>query len=272
MRFDMHIHSNISDGSDGLEKIINEAKLIGLDGIAITNHDTVYGLDEAVKIGGKVGVKIIRGIEISAYDYKRNQKVHILGYNFNKSDCIEKICKETRLDRHENSIKKLDTLLNRGYEIDREKIIDRSKFGGVLYKQHIMHDLIEKGYADTLYGDVYKALFKTGDLSKDISYVDCFEAIKAVQNDGGIAVLAHLGELKDVNLLYELLEFGLDGIEVNHAKNRIKERVLIRDLAKKHNLILTGGSDYHGIYGDTFLGQEVCNEEDLKLNEVNWGI
>lgn len=272
MRFDMHIHSNISDGSDDLKKIINDAKLIGLDGIAITNHDTVYGLEEAIKIGQEGGVNIIRGIEVSAYDYKRNQKVHILGYNFNKSDCIEKICKETRSDRNENSIKKLDTLLNRGYEIDREKIMARSYFGGVLYKQHIMHDLIEKGYADTIYGDVYKALFKTGDLSKDIVYVDCFEAIKAIQNDGGIAVLAHLGELKDVNLLYELVDFGIDGIEINHTKNRIKERVLIRDLAKKHDLILTGGSDYHGIYGDSFLGQEVCNEEDLKLNKINWGI
>ena len=272
MRFDMHIHSNISDGSDGLEEIIINSKRMGLDGIALTNHDTVEGLDKAVEIGEKEGIKVIKGIEISAYDYKRNQKVHILGYNFNKSDCIEALCKKTRDDRNKNSLKKLKTLINRGYELDEKKIIARSKFGGVLYKQHIMHEMIDKGYADTIYGDVYKALFKNGDLSKDIKYVDVFLAIKAIQDDGGIAVIAHLGELKDVNLLYELVEFGIDGIEVNHVKNRIKERVLIKDLAKKHNLVLTGGSDYHGLYGDSFLGQEVCSEENLKLNEINWGI
>ncbi|MGL5067893.1 MAG: PHP domain-containing protein [Sarcina sp.] len=272
MRFDMHIHSNISDGSESLEQIIQNSKRMGLDGIAITNHDTVYGLEEAIELGKEEDIKVIKGIEISAYDYKRNQKVHILGYNFNKTDCIELLCKSTRENRNKNSLKKLDTLINRGYEIDKKKIIARSKLGGVLYKQHIMHDLIDKGYADTIYGNVYKALFKVGDLSKDIRYVDVYEAIKAIQDDGGIAVLAHLGELTDINLLYELVKFGIDGIEVNHIKNRIKERVLIKDLARKHNLILTGGSDYHGVYGDSFLGQETCNEENIKLNEINWGI
>lgn len=266
MKIDMHVHSNISDGTDNIEKILNKAKEKGLDGIALTNHDTVKGLDEAIEIGKQKSLKVIKGVEISAYDFRRNKKVHILGYNFNEGENIENLCKRIRKDRNENSLWQLEMLEKLDYKIDREKVLDKSKESEVLYKQHIVEELINKKYTDRVYGELYRSLFKNGGkLDRDIKYVSALEAVKAIKDDCGIAVLAHPGELDSYRIIGELVSVGLDGIELNHPSHSCWDKERINVFAREYGLILTGGSDYHGLYGESKLGSELCPNKYVQV-------
>lgn len=269
MKGDLHIHTNISDGSYSAKEVLEMAKKNELTHIGITNHDTVKGLSEAVEMGKEFGIKVIPGIEISAYDFKNNRKVHILGYNFElKGANISKLCNPTLEARNENSMWQMRTLIENGYDIDVKSVQEKSKVGGVLYKQHIMQALIEKDYTTSIYSDLYKKLFKNnGICAHDIEYVDAKDAVRAIKDDGGLAVLAHPGQLNSYDLIPELVSNGLDGIEVNHISHNDEDVKKVIEFSQIYGLILTGGSDFHGTYGeeDINIGQILSPREALNL-------
>ena len=253
MKADLHVHTNISDGSMGTYETIMEAEKRGVTHLGIVNHDTQRGLEEAIEIGKKLGVKVIPGVEISAYDYVNKRGVHVLGYNCNLyGKNVNKICNQTLERKYENSIWQMNQLINSGYPIDALNILTMSKHSQVIYKQHIMKDLIEKKYTDEIYSKLYTELFKdNGICDRDIEYVDVFEAIRAIKADGGIAILAHPGQTECYDIIEELILAGLDGIELYHEQHTQKDYELIYKLMDKYNLILTGGSDFHGDYGSS---------------------
>ncbi|MGL5191376.1 MAG: PHP domain-containing protein [Cetobacterium sp.] len=253
LKGDLHIHSTISDSDYTIDEIIKRAAENGLTHVSITDHDTLLGNRLSVEIGKKYGVEAISGIEISAYDYKRDSKVHILGYGKlgkNTSD----LCKNTILNREENSKKNFEKILEKGYDLSWERIEELSGETGV-FKQHIMLHLIELGYTDEIYGDLYKKFFKEEKLVEDIKYIDVYDALRAIKMDGGIAILAHPGVYKNEDLVSELLEFGLDGIEVYHPKHSLESIETLKKIADENNLIKTGGTDFHG-------------RMDIKYNEI----
>lgn len=268
MRADFHVHTDISDGSLGLRETIQVAKENGVTHMAITNHDTVKGLKEAVKEGDRKGIIIIPGIEISAYDFVNKKKVHILGYNFElEGKNIRKLCDPILERRNENSIRQIDILKINGYKINTQNILRKSVNSEVIYKQHIMAELIEKGYTDEIYSDLYKKLFKKGGIcSGDIEYVDVFEAVKAIKADNGIAVLAHPGQLDSYGIIDELVAQGLDGIELNHMDHTEEDVTKIKEYSDKYGLILTGGSDFHGEYGSSIkIGEITAPNEYISI-------
>ncbi len=268
MRADFHVHTDISDGSLGLRETIQVAKENGVTHMAITNHDTVKGLKEAVKEGDRKGIIIIPGIEISAYDFVNKKKVHILGYNFElEGKNIRKLCDPILERRNENSIRQIDILKINGYKINTQNILRKSVNSEVIYKQHIMAELIEKGYTDEIYSDLYKKLFKKGGIcSGDIEYVDVFEAVKAIKADNGIAVLAHPGQLDSYGIIDELVAQGLDGIELNHMDHTEEDVTKIKEYSDKYGLILTGGSDFHGEYGSSIkIGEIMAPNEYIRI-------
>lgn len=260
MKGDLHIHTNISDGSYSTKEVLEMALKNGLTHIGITNHDTVKGLSEAIEMGKELGIKVIPGIEISAYDFKNNRKVHILGYNFDlHGSNITKLCEPTLEARNENSKWQMKTLIENGYDIDIKSVEEKCRVSGVLYKQHIMQALIEKDYTTSIYSDLYRRLFKNnGICARDIDYVDAKDAVKAIKDDGGLAVLAHPGQLNSYDLIPELVSNGLDGIEVNHISHTDNDVKKINEFSQIYGLFLTGGTDFHGIYG----------EEDIKVGEI----
>ncbi len=268
MRADFHVHTDISDGSLGLRETIQVAKENGVTHMAITNHDTVKGLKEAIKEGDRKGIIIIPGIEISAYDFVNKKKVHILGYNFElEGKNIRKLCDPILERRNENSIRQIDILKINGYKINTQNILRKSVNSEVIYKQHIMAELIEKGYTDEIYSDLYKKLFKKGGIcSGDIEYVDVFEAVKAIKADNGIAVLAHPGQLDSYGIIDELVAQGLDGIELNHMDHTEEDVTKIKEYSDKYGLILTGGSDFHGEYGSSIkIGEITAPNEYIRI-------
>ena len=244
MKADLHIHSTVSDGSDSIEQIIVVARNKGLDAIAITDHDTVSHISQ---IPADADIKVIGGVEISSVHRKTNTRVHMLGYNIQKPEIITSLTEPLLEARIKNSEEQAEILKRHGYQIDIDKLARAD--GKYLYKQHIMDWLVTTGQAPDMFGDFYQKTFKQGGICAfDIEYIDVFDAVKAIKEAGGLAVLAHPGQQQNFWLIPELVNLGLDGLEMNHHTHNEKDRETIRDYAKQYNLFLAGGSDYHGKY------------------------
>ncbi|HIU64141.1 MAG TPA: PHP domain-containing protein [Candidatus Avacidaminococcus intestinavium] len=271
MKIDLHIHTDESDGSCSALEIIKLAAETGINCLSITNHDTVVGLEETVYEGIKAGIEIIPGIEISAMDQKTKRKVHILGYGFKpEAEHITELCAPVLKRRQVRSLEQIEILQKYGFQIKAEDVLKKRQ-GRTIYKQHIMAELVAKGYTDEIYSDLYQSLFKgDGICAGDIEYADVFAAVQAIKNDGGIAVLAHPGYQDTYYLVPELARNGLDGIELNHEKHSAEDQRRIRNLAAKYRLLQTGGSDFHGTYGSVKgLGKLVCPEQEFtRLKEL----
>jgi phosphoribosyl 1,2-cyclic phosphate 1,2-diphosphodiesterase len=261
MKADLHIHSLYSDGSASIKSLLLLAKNYGLDCVSITDHDTVAGTEEALALGHELGITVIPGIEISAYDFEAGRKVHILGYGYGKNpEAIKALCDPILFRRDKNSRKKIARLSEAGYCISVEEVEAIAGKGRVIYKQHIMRALIERGYADDIYSPLYYSLFKgTGLCAGDIEYSDVFDALHAVIADGGFAVLAHPGELDSWNLVDKLVEKGLSGIELYHGSHCSRDHRRVLNFKRKYpHLVLTGGTDDHGAYGSMHRLGEIC--------------
>lgn len=248
---DLHIHSNYSDGSQTVKDIFFKAKLMNIDVISITDHDTVDNMENAYYWSNYYNVDYIPGIEISAYDYSEKRKIHILGYNYSKeAKNIKALCNPLLAQRGEHTIGCINILKNDGYDINESAVRELFPNSKILYKQHIMLYLMKIGLTDSIYSDLYQILFKgNGICSKDIEYIDCVDAVEAIIKDGGHPVLAHPGLQDSFYLIPELKKKGLWGVELHHESNNHKHRMELKVLAKEYDLVLTGGSDSHGTYG-----------------------
>ncbi len=251
MRADLHVHTTVSDGSDTFEEVLEQARQRGIGRIAFTNHDTTQGLDEAIGLGENFGVQVVGGVEVSAWDVKRNRKVHVLGYGLEEdSPAIAALCGPVLERRNANSLWQLDQLVAAGYDIDVEHALRLGHASTCLYKQHLMDALIDEPYASASYRTLYRSVFKDGGIGdRDISYVDARDAVHAIVEDGGTAILAHPGQLDSYDVLPDLVACGLLGIEQHHPDHTPVDQVRCARLAERYHLQLTAGSDYHGRFG-----------------------
>lgn len=248
---DLHLHSTISDGSDELEDIMRAAANSGLTHVALTNHDTTYGLTEASHIGAEAGVCVIGGIEVSAYDPIRDRKVHIIGLDMREeSPALAELCAPTLAARDANTRWQLERLIEAGYTLDEDKLKAHAERSTCLYKQHLMAALTSAPYSSDSYRKLYRSLFKDGGIcDRDITYVDARDAVSAIIEDGGLPVLAHPGQFDSWDLVAELVDCGLAGIEAIHPEHRFADETRARAMAEKYGLFISGGSDYHGAFG-----------------------
>jgi len=254
---DLHVHTKISDNSLSAREVIRLAKDKGITHLAITDHDTTKGLHEAISLGREIGVGIVPGIELSAYDYGRDKRAHILGLCIEPGHpSLDLLCSSLVQARNQASFEMVRKISAAGYDLSWEDV-QRYEGGTGVFKQHIMHALLYKGYCESIYCSLYKTLFRRGNNSEapgiayiQLTYIDAREAILAIREAGGIAVLAHPGQLDNFEAIEEWVELGLEGIEVFHPGHNEEERLLSVKYAQKHHLIMTGGSDFHGYYGE----------------------
>ena len=248
---DLHVHSTVSDGSETAEQLVSRAAGAGITHLAFTNHDITRGIAAAQRAGRAVGVTVVGGIEVSAYDFRRGRKVHILGLGLHEgSPAVERLCRPLLQRRDENSRWQLSRLLEAGYRIDVERVEHLAAASTCLYKQHIMAGLVDEPCTSPAWQRLYRRLFKgEGIASRDIAYVDARDAVEAIVRDGGCAVLAHPGQTKSYELVPELVEAGLTGIERLHPDHSEADHDRCFNLAQRFGLFCTGGSDYHGIFG-----------------------
>lgn len=266
MAYDLHCHSVFSDGSTHIKDLLYAAERANLKGIAITDHDTFEGYKVAKAL--KPNLELIQGIEISTIDKSRNKKAHILCYSPKKLellfDDINKITENRR-----NAMLESIAILNKKYPITLDMVLEKAKHSTCIFKQHIMQCFLELGITTELFGDFFKELFnsKNGYAYIDIDYPDTFDIISKVKKTGGKIVLAHPSEYGSMPLLEELCEKKLiDGIEMNHPRNREEDKKIISELSKEYNLFLTGGTDFHGYFTSkpNPIGSFTSSDETVK--------
>ena len=277
MTGDLHCHTTLSDGSLGIEETIVQAKRMGLDFLAITDHDTLSSSSRAKILGERYGVQVIPAVELSAWDKKRNSKVHILCYAPQKPDRLEGLCMKSCQIRTECAKDMIKKVLDR-YPIPTDAVQKYTKGSKSIYKSHIMRALVNYGYATELYGSVNDKLFAApyGECLVTREYPDVNFVLDLIHSSKGIAVMAHPVMFNNVELLKELIEAGkIDGIEAYHFSATVQKQKELAELAKKHDLIVTGGSDFHGLYNSTMthIGKYVTDQENLdkifKLIHIN---
>ena len=267
MSADLHCHTRLSDGSMGIDNLIILAKKLRMETIAITDHDCLAGNVRGKRIGEQHGVRVLPGVEISAKDTAREKRAHLLCYLPDSPDRLEGLCHRNLLESKKSG-QYMIVKTSIQYPVTPDFIIKCATGSTGVYKQHIMHALMESGLTDQIYGDLYKELFSK-DSEKNVlrepNYPDVFEVLDAIHDAGGIAVLAHPALYDNLDLLPELVEKGLDGIEVWHPSADTHTVETLRAFAKTNDLLMTGGSDFHGMYGvgKTTLGACVTPEEHL---------
>ncbi|GHU54623.1 phosphatase [Clostridia bacterium] len=275
MKADLHIHSKFSDGSLGIEDIIVHAKRTGIDVLSITDHDTTASFSRAAVLGQRYGIKFIPGIEISAWDKSRKRKVHILCFAPAKPDRLEEACLKSCEVRRQCANEMLKKVMQI-YPITPESVSKYSTSSKSIFKQHILHALIEYGYAKEFNGETNEILFnrKTGSCYVEREYPDVLYVLDLIHSAGGLAIMAHPAVYDSFDLLLELAENKkLDGIETEHYSCTGEQRQSLLEIAEKYNLITTGGSDFHGLYNEvpTFLGSNSTNKKSIDriLKHVN---
>ncbi len=250
MKADLHCHTKLSDGTLGIDDIIILAKNSGVTTLAVTDHDSLAGTVRATIIGERHGITVIPAVEFSATDSKRKAKAHILCYLPDKPERLEGLCKSNSEKRKRAARIMVAKVANK-FPVTPELIMKCATGSTNIYKQHIMHALMECGYTTTIFGDLYNMLFKKEsriNVLMEATYPEPAEIIEAIHEAGGIAVLAHPGFYDNFELLEELIPQGLDGVEVWHPENTPEQQELLISIAKKHDLLMTGGSDFHGSY------------------------
>jgi hypothetical protein len=244
MRADLHIHTTCSDGTKSPEEIVSLAKSIGLAAIAITDHDTLEGVEPAVTAGRRLNLEVIPGIELSAEC--DSGEIHILGYliDLNQQEFLDKLSlfRQGRIDRMK---KMIDKLRDHGLEVQFNRVLEISGSGS-LGRPHLAAALLETGAIkstqeafDRFIGNGKPAYVPRFKLSPE-------EAIQLIRAAGGVPVLAHPGMIESTPTPDELITAGLAGLEAYHpAHSRELSAYYVR-LARAKGLIITGGSDYHG--------------------------
>ncbi len=266
---DLHCHTKISDGSTAIDELVLLAKNKGLEAIAVTDHDTFAGVKRAAIFGDKFGVRVIPGVEISAYDYERKRKVHLLCYMPKSSDRLSGMLRATNHNRKQAMTISIQKVL-RAYPIPYDMILRRSAGSTGLYKQHVMQALMDAGYTNEMFGDVFRKLFDSRFGLAKVNYdlPDIFEALRLVKESGGIAVLAHPAVYNSYDVMYELIEKGLDGIETWYPRANENDAVLISQICDKYNLIKTGGTDFHGMNTTKINPLGTCTTPDEELKKL----
>ncbi len=264
---DLHCHTKLSDGSLGIEDIISQAKRTGIDCLSITDHDTMASFSRAEVLGQREGVKILRGVELSAWDKDRNSKVHILCYAPQKPDRLEGLCLKSCEIRKACSKEMIDKVMAK-YPITLESILKHTTASKSIFKQHIMRALIDYGYALEFYGELDRELFnpKIGSCYVEREYPDVNFVIDLIHTARGVAVMAHPAQYDNIELLEELAKKGkIDGVEIGHYSADENYRKELGAIADRYELIRTGGSDFHGLYNSvpTHLGSELTAQVEV---------
>ena len=258
-KVDYHIHTYYSDGSLSPAEVVTRFKNLGYESIAITDHDGVGGVAEGIAAGKKLGIEVVPGIEFSTRTAEENIGLHMLGYNIDTHNrpMLDRI-EDIRAWREERNEKIIKELADMGYPLTRAdlKMREGQDFIG---KPIFARALVNKGYIDDVKEAFTEKIFKSQRLraiKKEVITTD--EAMGLISGAGGIPVLAHPGVARGLGekgsdeffdnmdrLIARLKSQGLEGIECYYPKHTEKEAQRFVSLAKKYNLKITRGSDFH---------------------------
>ena len=276
MRIDLHTHSSVSDGTDTPAELVRKAHAVGLDVVALTDHDTFDGLDEAAAESERLGILLVRGMELSCS--RGGDSVHVLAYGVDPANpalAAEMArVRDGRLGRLAGVLAKLAEL---GVLVSEAEVMAQVGDSPSVGRPHIADALIKAGHVRDRQEAFDRFLADGGPAHVHRYTIEVERGIELVHDAGGLAVIAHpWGRGREYVLPSRVLEalardHGLDGIEVDHQDHDSETRERLRALADGLGLLATGASDYHGVgkldhdLGCNTTDPEVFNEMQRRL-------
>ncbi len=270
MCVDLHTHSIYSDGTATPEELVLQAAQLKLRGLALTDHDTMEGYQEALAAGNRAGIRIVSGLEISCLH--GSLSLHMLGYGVDPDNAVlNHKLQQLQEGRRIRNRKILAKLADLDIQISYDELQENSKCGQT-GRPHIARLLVAKRIVSGMDQAFRRYLGKGKPAYSERFCFKAAEAIDFIHGAGGVAVLAHPGILSpdmqlQARLIQELVERKLDGLEVFHPTHSKKVQKKLHGLAQQYNLITTGGSDYHGgNHGNRGLAggrQNICPPDSI---------
>ena len=231
---DLHVHSNASDGTFSPSQVVELAKNAGLDAFALTDHDTTAGVPEALEKGRDLNIEVIPGIEVSSsFD---GTEIHILGLFVNSDDPVLAAM--------------LENLAADGISFTKEELCGDNP-DTIITRAHIAHALVAKGICSGMDQAFKKYLQYGGRYCPQKEHLSPEEVVKTLISNGAFVALAHpfqykFGDKKTEELIAHMADLGMKGLEVYHSSNNKLESMKLQEMAVRHHLLPTGGSDFHG--------------------------
>ena len=249
-KVDLHVHTLMSDGSDSPAVVVRKAFVMGLRAIAITDHDTFAGIDEAAEEGRRLGVEVVPGVELSTmFD---GEHVHLLAYYMDREcpallELMQRAVRE-RVQRNERMVQRLH---DAGYPIDMEEMHREYPGQVMLGRPHVAAILMKKGIVKDIRTGVVELMGKGKPFYVERYHIPLTDYIRAVRAAGGVPVIAHLYQYRYTDrrrraMVAAAAAAGCLGLEGMYSTYTPEQQQAVFDLAEEHGMICTGGSDYHG--------------------------
>ena len=240
---DLHMHTYYSDGYNTPERLIDKAKNQGIKILSITDHDSVNAISEATEYSKKFGIEVIPGVEIST-DI-RDTEVHILGYFVDPDNKdLEHYLNFFREERYKRAIRMVKKLNILGLDITIDDVLVFAK-NSAIGRPHIAQALLAKGQVKSFFEAFYKYIGNHAPAYERKVHLSPQSAFKIISDAGGLSFIAHPGNMPEI-LIKELIDAGVDGIEVIHPSHSPEQVKFYRGIVNEYFLLESGGSDFHG--------------------------
>lgn len=242
-KIDLHMHTNHSDGYYSPMELIQKVKEVGLEVISITDHDNLSAIYEASSLGKELGIEVIPGLELSSDIGDR--EVHILGYFIDPDNReLERYLKFFREERLKRAIRIINKLKALGFNISIEDVLEQSK-NSAIGRPHIAQAMLEKGLIANYYEAFNKYIGNNCPAYEKKVHISPQSVVKIISDAGGLSFIAHPGNMPE-SLIKELIEEGIDGIEVIHPSHNPFQVKFYKGIVHEYFLLESGGSDFHG--------------------------
>ena len=266
-KLDLHIHSSFSDGTDSPAEILAKANSLGIENIAITDHDTIRGIKEEKEAAKKYNINVVNGVELSTFSL---MEVHILGYGFDENDDRLNTTLNDFSEKRKERVKKiLDLLAKQKIIINEEDLVDSDSIG----RLHVANALVKKGYVGSIPEAFDRYLGTKGCAYLPSRRITPFEGVEIIKAAKGIPVIAHPLRFHQSKILNDLIEglksHGLGGLEVYYNTHDEQTKKELYALAQKHHLIATGGTDYHGKNRNLELGSVMWEPDKITKSKLH---
>lgn len=268
---DLHLHTTASDGAYTPEEMVLRAVRVGMDMIAITDHDTVDGVQSALAAGKKAGIAVVSGIELSA---GQGEEVHLLGYALDPGDPALSAFLQAQLrGRQARTLAMLDRLRAMGMPVTPQEA--SSKGTAFMGRVNLAYAMVARGYVASANEAFDRYLNPGKPAFVPRERIGVAAGIEALTSFGATVVLAHPGRMRMdrqtlAMLLPEWMEAGLAGLEAHHASHGEADRLYYDRLARKEGLLITGGSDCHGRQDGAQIGDHLRGWRSMNADTEAW--
>ncbi|GAA1136341.1 PHP domain-containing protein [Nesterenkonia lutea] len=268
MRVDLHTHSNVSDGTEAPAAVVAAAAAAGLQGLALTDHDTTAGWDEAIVAAVEHGIMLLPGMEITTLT-ENGISVHLLSYLHDPAHPGLSAAMSEARDGRLNRARRIAERLSVDFPLTWETVEQHVSVGATVGRPHLADALVGIGVVADRQEAFDHMLHAGSPYYVSQHNMHPTTAIRLVRAAGGVPVLAHgmasaRGRTVSTEQLEEMVEAGLAGVEVHHRDNPESGRKVLRDLARAHDLLVTGSSDYHGTGKANLIGENTTDEQTVQ--------